>query len=440
MEVNTYDYETGLLGLILIHKNVFHTLKGKLHAQDFDDNRHKMILNAISTVYDKGFEDIEINPIVDQLKLDKNLNKIGGVDYLAYLMERPALKSNADKYIKIISERSDLKNVKKRIKKLSNDIENNVSESAESILEKVEIDILESIRGTKIREFIDSKTAIDLTIKKIEDRASGKEVSGIAVEYPSIDKITGGFQNGDLIIIAARPSMGKTAFALNMTANAASKKSVAFFSLEMSFDQIYNRIIGFTAYIDQGKLRDSKYLSKSEWNKIHASKPRIEKMKLFIDDTAGIKLSELVWKAKKLHKNKKLDMIVVDYLQLIIVGKSLRDNRQNEVSLISRTLKKLARDLNVPIIALSQLSRRVEQRENKMPLMSDLRESGAIEQDADIIIFLYRESYYNKEKQQSENSDREITDVIISKHRNGATGNIKLFFKPSNGVFIEKGN
>ena len=440
MEIKTHEYEVGLLGLMLVDENAFHTIKGQIKTSDFQDRRHQIIFNTISKVYDKGFEEIEITPITDQLKKDKNFEKVGGLDYLALLMERPTLKTNVNKYIKIISERNNLKLFLERLKKLTTEIENAKLEKTDEILSKIEGDLLELIRGTKIKEFMDSKTAIDKAIKKIEDRASGKIVSGIAVGLPSLDRITGGMQNGDLIIIAARPSMGKTAFALNIASYASQKKNVALFSLEMPFEQIYNRIISFTAFVDQSKLRESQYLTKDEWNKIHASKSQIEKMNLFIDDTAGIKLSELVWKAKNLHKNGKLDMIVIDYLQLIIVSQSLRDNRQNEVSLIARTLKKLARDLNVPVIALSQLSRRVEQRENKMPIMSDLRESGAIEQDADIVTFLYRDAYYNREKLEGDNNDREITDVIISKHRNGAIGNIKMFFKPSHGLFIEKDN
>lgn len=431
------ELEKALIGAILVNEKAFHNVKGRLAADDFFDNKNKIIFQAISNVYDKGFEDIELAPIVNELLKNKQLDQIGGEEYLAVLMNQPGLESNITKYMQEISSKADLRRVKDRLSKIQKELETSTNANADDVLERLEVEVLNTTRGTDVKEFVDAKTGINETIADLERKAAGEQVSGITVDLPSLDKMTGGFQKGDLIILAARPSMGKTALALNMAANASKRNNVAFFSLEMPMVQLYNRILSATAFIDGNKFRESKLLTDNEWKKITFAKEQIEKMNLYIDDTAGIKLSELVWKAKKLHKNKGLDFIVIDYLQLIVASSGgSDDNRQAEVSAISRTLKKLARDLNIPVIALSQLSRKVEQREDKRPMMSDLRESGAIEQDADLIAFVYRENYYKK---QEEKDEKEMTDVIIAKHRNGAIGTVRLFFKPEHGLFIEKG-
>lgn len=438
--IHAIELEKALLGAILVNEKLFHNIKGRITPQEFYDKKNAQLFAVILEIYDNGYEDIEVAPIVNRLKEKGLLEKIGGEEYIASLIKNPGFASNATNYMKEISDKAAVRDLKVRLAGMQKDLEKtDVDPSA--VLDKFETDVLSTNRGTEVKEFIDSKTAIDQTIEALEKRAAGEGVSGVSVDLPSLDAITGGFQKGDLIILAARPSMGKTALALNMAASASKTHNVAFYSLEMPTNQLYNRILSFTAFIDGDKLRDSKNITDNEWRKIYLAKDKIENMNLFIDDTSGIKLSELVWKAKKLHKNKGLDMIVIDYLQLIVSSTSGNgDNRQAEVSLISRTLKKLARDLNIPVIALSQLSRKVEQRESKVPMMSDLRESGAIEQDADIIAFVYRDAYYNREKAQETVGQPEVTDVIIAKHRNGSIGKVRLTFKPEHGLFMEKGD
>ena len=437
IDKSVVNLENALLGAILVDENLFNLkIKGRLVANDFLDKNNQVLFKAISEIHEKGFDQIEIPALMQTLELNKEIEKIGGENYIAKLMSQPALNTNVDNYIQEIASQSNLREIKVKFNQVKKELDQKNAGSAEEVLEKFENDFLGMARGTKIKDFINSKSGVNVAIKNIEKKAAGEIVSGVPVDLPSIDKMTGGFQNGDLVIIAARPSMGKTALALNMAVNAATKKNVAFFSLEMSSIQLFNRILSFTAFIDGNKIRESSKLSDNEWKKIYLAKEKISKLNLFVDETSGIKLSELIWKAKRLHKNIGLDFIVIDYLQLITTS-SKSDNRQSEVTLISSSLKKLARELEVPVIALSQLSRKVESRESKIPMMSDLRESGSIEQDADLVAFVYRESYYKKVEERTE--DKEITDFIISKHRNGAVGNVKLYFKPEHGLFIEKG-
>lgn len=431
MSNTVVEIEKSLLGAILVHEKLFYSIKGRMNAKDFFDKKNQIIFAAVEEIYDKGIEDIELPPIIEQLKKTNNLTKIGGENYLGMLMNNAGLQSNATKYMMEIIQKAELRNVKILLQSVSKEVDS--ATSAENILEILEQKVINSARGIQIKEFVNSKDGVENAVKALEARALGENISGISTGYAHLDKITGGFQNGDLIILAARPSMGKTALALNLATNIARKKNVAFFSLEMPIIQLWNRILSSKAYIHGNKIKSGQNLTAEENEKIYFAKEKLAKLNLFIDDTAGIKLPELVWKAKRLAKNKGIDAIFIDYLQLIVLANEWRgENRQNEVSIISRNLKKLARDLNVPVIALSQLSRRVEQRESKVPMMSDIRESGAIEQDADLISFVYRDSYYNKEEQE------DIAKVIIAKHRNGGLGEVNFFFNAAQGSFIEK--
>jgi len=275
--------------------------------------------------------------------------------------------------------------------------------------------------------------------EELESRAEGNVVSGIETQYHALDSMTSGFQKGDLIILASRPSMGKTSLSLNLAVNISQTKNVAFFSLEMPSTQLINRVLSAKSGIESNRLRNAQSISKQEWDKIYHFQNEIGKYHLFIDDTPGLTLSELIWKAKKLMMGKnKPDIIFIDYMQLIRIKNNNKiDNRQAEVAMISNGLKQLARELNVPVVSLAQLSRRVEQRENKVPIMSDLRESGSIEQDADLIMFLYRDAYYaDKEEVQDKQAQQlEEVDVIVAKHRNGETGKFKLVFNKNLGKF-----
>lgn len=287
------EFERALLGSFLVNEKLFHGFKGRLEAEDFYDKKNGIIFDAISKIYDKGFEDIELKPIVEELKRANQLEAIGGAEYLAELMNQPALESNAQKYAQEIAAKADLRRIKQKLQKTLTDIDG-AKASADDILGKVEQEILNTARGNEVKEFVDSASAIAQTIADIERRANGDTVSGVTVDLPSLDKLTGGFQRGDLIILAARPSMGKTALALNMATNASKRNNVAFFSLEMPLVQIMNRVLGSTAFIDGHKFREPRLLTENETKKISFAKEQIEKMNLYIDDTAGIKLSELV--------------------------------------------------------------------------------------------------------------------------------------------------
>ena len=426
--------EKALLGLILVNPSSINKIRGFIIANDFFDQKNRIIFSAFIDMMDEGSE-IETTLLIHRLEKNNNLKKIGGDLYISELIESAGMESNITKYIKEIADKSQLRKVKKVVGEIQAEIDKS-SADASVILEQVEQGILSATRDTKQKDFEDAKSVVDSSLKRIEERASQEGISGLVTEIPSLDVMTSGLQKGDLIIIAARPSMGKTAFALNLAANVSKLNTVAFFSLEMPAEQLMNRILSFTGFIDGHKLKDSNKLTSDDWKKLYVASSKAKNLNLYIDDSAGVKLAELVWKAKKLAKNVGLDMIVIDYMQLITVGSGSSDNRQAEVSAISRTLKMLARELEIPVIALSQLSRKVEQRENKTPMMSDLRESGAIEQDADIIMFLYREVYYNKEER---NKKHQGTDVIIAKHRNGAIGTIKLSFNPTIGLFTDTG-
>lgn len=432
---NVVEYENSLLGAILVEPEKFEKIKGLIVAKDFYDVRNQIVFQAIDDISEQGFALIEPTPIIKLLKNENNLEKIGGPHYLDHLISEAGLHQNIPNYIENIIEKARMRDVIAELDYIKKEIDGKHL-SADDVLEHVESNIIANSRDSKVTDFKDAKSIIDDVLKEIELKLSGKITSGIPTEFTQLDKATGGLHKGDFIIIAARPSMGKTAFALNLAANISKTKHVGIFSIEMSSKQLMNRILGFTGFIPTSKIQKPEYLSDSENRKLSIATDKLEKYNLYIDDTPGIKLAEIVWKSKRLKKNKGLDLIIIDYLQLISTGSS-NENRQAEVSVISRTLKKLARELEIPIIALSQLSRKVEQRESKIPIMSDLRESGAIEQDADIIAFLYREAYYASKDNEALNQAQE-TKLIIGKHRNGPTGTIKLSFNPDYGLFLDE--
>ena len=431
---NSEELESALLGSLIVNKGSFERVRGLITSDDFFNPKHKIVFQAIEDIVENGFT-VERAPLIKRISDDKNLEKIGGIDYIDLLMAEAGLQSNIQKFVEKIVEESRMREVVAEIKAIQDDI-NKKNLSADEILQQVEMNIISNTRDVKLTQFKTAKEIVKEVLHEIEMKLNGKMISGIPTEFKDLDEITGGLHRGDLIILAARPSMGKTAFALNLAANIAKKKSVAIFSIEMPSKQLISRVIGSLGYLPSSMIQRPELMSESQKRKFSIATDKIEKLNLHIDDSPGIKLGELVWKAKRLKKNKGLDVIVIDYLQLITTAAN-GENRQAEVSAISRTLKKLARELEVPIIALSQLSRKVEQRDKKVPMMSDIRESGAIEQDADLIAFLYREAYY-KEKDAKDNGGPQTTDLIISKHRNGATGVVKMSFVPEYGLFMDK--
>ena len=427
------EYERALLGIFITSPDEFDKVKGALLAEDFFDERNRIVFQALEDLTEQGFA-VEVTPIIQIIQNNGGLKKIGGQEYIDLLISEAGLRTNVRKFAEAITEKSRMRQVIAEIDSLQDEIKKK-NLSADEVLQKVEMDIISNTRNESKAGFKSAKLVVEEVMEELEKKLSGELVSGIPSGFADLDKVTGGFHEGELIILAARPSMGKTALALNIAANVAKDKSVAFFSLEMGAKSLATRVIGFTGFLTSGKLQKPSLMTTSDRQKFGIATEKVSKLNINFNDASGIKLSEMVWLAKRLKKNKGLDMIVIDYLQLISAGGNGND-RQNEVATISRTLKKLARELNIPIIALSQLSRKVEQRESKVPMMSDLRESGAIEQDADLIAFVYREAYYNNKETDTENNEQQKIQVIIGKHRNGPTGVVNLSFVPQYGLFM----
>ncbi|MEE0774889.1 MAG: replicative DNA helicase, partial [Merdibacter sp.] len=308
----------------------------------------------------------------------------------------------------------------------------------DDVLDQAERQILEVTRSRRASEFQSSKEVVGRVIRELVTlRESDNHITGVRTGYQDLDRMTNGFQRGDLIILAARPAMGKTALALNLGMYTALRNpgAVAFFSLEMPADSLMKRLLSAKSQVEGGKLRSGN-ITDEELNRLNEAGSELGAARIYIDDSASIKVSQIFSKCRKLMSEQGLSLIVIDYLQLISGSGKSGDNRQQEVSEISRNLKILAKEMNCPVIALSQLSRSVESRDDKTPRLSDLRESGAIEQDADIVMFLYREEYYKKTKEQEANADQnEVVDLNLAKHRNGSVGHVSLVFNKSISAF-----
>ncbi|MGL4183694.1 MAG: replicative DNA helicase [Metamycoplasmataceae bacterium] len=431
------NIEKSLLGLIIKNDNCLRKAIVYLDYEDFYDEKNKLTFKFIKEFIIND-EKLDIELLIEFIRKKDTANILMEGKYLYSLVKDSGYVSSFDKYLKIISESSNLRKMREILTTSINELNKKTENSYEELSATIQNKILEIENGKNVnKDFVKISTIIDEYIKKIEQLENGPIDRGLLTGFSQLDEMTSGLQKGDLIIIAARPSMGKTAFALNIAINISKRKNVAFFSLEMPAEQLVSRIVSHFSNINTNKLRRAKNISNDDWTKLFYAKKTISDLNLFIDDSPSLKLEELIWKARRLKRSDKLDLIIIDYLQLIPVSSSnYGENRQQEVSKISRLLKQLARELEVPVIALSQLSRRVEQREDKTPLMSDLRESGAIEQDADIIAFIFREEYYNKNEENK--NDLQETNIIISKHRNGPTGRIDLIFNPSLGQFSDK--
>ena len=435
--LSAIEMERSLLGYIIENGTNNNFVNHYLLDEDFYDPKNRLIYKTIMHMDENNVE-VEYITLINELTKYGVLDKIGGTQYIISLMKSSGLKSNVGKYALEINRFSQIRKIKRNLSEIQNTIDLK-NPDVDSLLSDINEKMANISHPSSSRKFQSALQIINESIKILEEKAAGKIKSGVLSQYKILDSMTGGFQKGDLIILASRPSMGKTSLALNIAVNISRTKNVAFFSLEMPSQQLINRVLSAKSGIDSSLLRHSKNLSKSDWSKIYHSQKQIGELKLFIDDTPGVTLSELTWKATKLSQSKnKPDIIIIDYMQLIkITNMNKNSNRQAEVAAISNGLKQLARELNIPIIALAQLSRRVEQRENKVPIMSDLRESGSIEQDADIIMFLYREEYYNSQNDESAASGSELeeVDIIISKHRNGETGKFNLIFNQGLGRF-----
>ncbi|MDI4567671.1 MAG: replicative DNA helicase [Mycoplasma sp.] len=429
------EAEAALLGLFIIHPIFFIDKRIYLESKNFYDKKNQVIYEAMVLI-------VENNQNIDPLLLSQKVVEINTslfidrndvLNYISYLSSTATIEANGEIYIKIIVNFWQKREFEYQI----NLIKKEISESNFDFNEKVEKvnKIANFVQDNKNKDFQPFTQILDNSINTINKLRDGHTITGLPTGWPSLDKLLLGLNNGDLCILAGRPSMGKSAFMVNLAVNVAKyKKTIAIFSLEMPSVQLANRILSSQSYISLSKIRDPQKLTINEYKNLQITKENIKSWKIFVDDTASINISNLVWKAKRLKQLNNLDLIIIDYLQLVQTSeKNNFENRQREISVISSKLKQLARELEIPIIALSQLSRRVEQREDKIPIMSDLRESGSLEQDADQVIFLYRENYYNKEIENP--SEPHLAKVIIAKHRNGAIGEVELLFDPSKSLF-----
>ncbi len=434
------DAEQAVLGSVFLSKYALEKVLEELNSHEFYLESHQKIFTTIKFLAEKGIP-IDITTLTAQLDQDKILNNIGGVEYLTEIATCVPTAANIDQYIKIVDEAY----LKRSLIETATTIVSDGFSSTENIgdlLDDAEKKISDVVRNRKGSEFRRIQDVLFKAQSDLEELSKRKgEITGIPTGFFDIDRLTKGLHENELVIIAARPAMGKTAFALNMAVNMAinSKKSVAVFNMEMGAEQLINRMLASVGQIEMPKLLTGK-LEHQDWKRVNEAISRLADTKMFIDDTPGQTVSEIRAKCRRLaNSSDGLDIVIIDYLQLISGSAKYAGQRQQEVSEISRSLKTMAMELNVPVVALAQLSRSVEGREDKRPLLSDLRESGSIEQDADIVAFLYREDYYNRETAIDEYTSK--SEFIIGKHRNGPTATVNLVFKRNTSSFfnMEKG-
>ncbi|RIN53169.1 replicative DNA helicase [Staphylococcus simulans] len=442
------EAEQSVLGAIIIDPQLMGETQGVLLPESFYRGAHQHIFRAMMHLFEENSE-IDVVTLMDQLTSEGTLSEAGGPQYLAELASNVPTTRNIEYYREIVyklAAKRNLIRVADQIAKDGYDSELDLDD----ILSDAERKILELASTRESEGFKDIRDVLGQVYENAEelDQNSG-QTPGIPTGYRDLDQMTAGFNRNDLIILAARPSVGKTAFALNIAQKVATHESnytVGIFSLEMGADQLATRMICSSGNVDSNRLRTGT-MTDEDWNRFTVAVGKLSKTKIFIDDTPGIRITDLRSKCRRLKQEHGLDMIVIDYLQLIMgSGSLMSDNRQQEVSEISRTLKAIARELECPVIALSQLSRGVEQRQDKRPMMSDIRESGSIEQDADIVAFLYRDDYYNREDGEEDddggmepvtNDDNGEIEVIIAKQRNGPTGTVKLHFMKQYNKFTD---
>ena len=432
---NNQEAEQSVIGAMFLSKYALDKACETLTKETFYYNNNALIFDTIKEMHEKK-KPLDLTTLTSELKNKNLLTDVGGVEYLSEVLEAVPTAANAEYYIKLVEDAAMLR----RLIEVSTDITTNAYQSDGNInetLDDAERKILGIVKNRRSTEFRTIKEVLDSTQANLEKLAATKgEVTGLPTGWYDIDNITTGLQANQLIIIAARPAMGKTAFALNLATNVAinTNKTVALFNLEMGAEQLASRMLSSLGQIEGKKLATGKLLN-DDWKRINEAVSQLSDAKMYMDDTPGITIGEIRSKCRRLASSEEgLGLVIIDYLQLISSSTNYGANRQQEVSDISRSLKTMALELNIPVIALAQLSRAVDARENKRPLMSDLRESGSIEQDADIVAFLYRDDYYNKESAIDANTS--ISEFIIAKHRNGPTATIELLFKRDTSTFL----
>lgn len=425
------EAEMSLLGSILIDEEVLVDIADKITADDFYDKRHAEIFRAILRLYEKHAP-IDLLTLSNELNNANQLAEVGGAAYLSSLTNYVPSSAHAEEYAKIITAaavRRRLISAGSRITKLAFSEDQEV----QSILSQAEQDLYSVSEASQKSDMVSLESLLSDSFERMTDLHQNKDkLRGVQTGLRDLDKMTAGLQKSDLIILAARPAMGKSTLAQNIAYNVASreKKAVLIFNLEMSNSQTVDRMIAEASGVDSWNIRTGN-LTQEDFNKISDAMGEMSEAPILFSDTPGLSVLEMKTKAQRQAHKTPLGLIVVDYLQLMSGSQRYGDNRVQEISEISRGLKLIARELDVPVLALSQLSRSVEQRPDKKPMLSDLRESGSIEQDADIVMFLYREDYYNPETER-----KHITDLIIGKHRNGPVGTVELYFHPDKLKFM----
>lgn len=422
------EAEIALIGCVLIDENLIIELTDILLPDDFYDAKNRLIYRAMLNLSKEG-KNIDITTLVSALEAGHLLEQCGGMEYLSSIADRSYSTLNFESYCDLVQEASLKRSTIQRLTKLAQDGYDNKIEAFDYV-DLVEKEVFELSKRRKVESFkpisVVSKTVMTNTEKNSNRK---NEIIGLDTGYGSLNKYTQGFQPGQLIILAARPSMGKSAMAMNLAVNIARKNknghgTVAIFSLEMSAEQLVERMVACESTIALNNIKDGQFESKNDWTRFNTACSKLGQLNLYFDDSSGSTISSIRAKCRKLAADVGLDFIVIDYLQLIESDSSnSKASQQEQISKISRSLKLMARELNVPVLALSQLSRAVEKREDKIPIMADLRDSGSIEQDADIVLFLYREDYYKKAS-----TRKNQADLIISKNRSGGTNNDGLPF------------
>ena len=428
---HNHEAEQSVIGAIFLEPQALITASEILIPEDFYRTAHQKIFQTMLTLSDQG-KAIDVVTIAEELSSKKEIEDVGGLAYISELANAVPTAANIVHYAKIVEEKALLRRLIRVATKI---VESGYAgdDEVEVLLSEAEKNVLEVSKRKNAGDFKHVKDVLVETFDNIEQLVNREgDITGIATGFTDLDRMTAGFQRNDLIIVAARPSVGKTAFALNVAQSIAVKEreNVAIFSLEMGAEQLVMRMLCAEGNIDAQVLRTGQ-LQDADWEKLMMAMGSLSNAGIFIDDTPGVRINEIRAKCRRLAQEHGLGMILIDYLQLIQGSGKPGENRQQEVSEISRSLKGLARELKVPVIALSQLSRGVEQRQDKRPMMSDLRESGSIEQDADIVAFLYRDDYYDKESE-----SKNMIEIIIAKQRNGPTGTVTLAFRKEYNKFL----
>lgn len=425
------DAEMSLLGAVLIDEETLADISEHVKPHDFYDKRHGLVFEAMMRLYEKH-KPVDLLTLTEELKKKNDIETIGGSAYLTELTNYVPTAAHAEAYAELVSQKA----IRRRLIKASGEISEmgfDEETSTDELLEQAEAQLFAVSDASLKQDLVSIETILTDSFDRMEELHRNKgALRGVRTGWRDLDNMTAGLQRSDLIILAARPAMGKTTLVTNLAYNVATvaKQSVLFFSLEMSKEQLVDRMLADASGVDAWNIRTGN-LTDDDFGKLSEAMGEMAEAPIFIDDTPGVSVLEMRTKARRAAHEQPLGLIIIDYLQLMQGSGRDGGNRVQEVSEISRGLKLIARELNVPVIALSQLSRSVESRSPQIPQLSDLRESGSIEQDADIVMFIYREAYYNPETEREN-----ITDLIIAKHRNGPTGKVELFFHPERLRFM----